>query len=218
MNRIPMRRIEILDKGTVPGSGILRSTEFASISKSDDIIRNTQSWASARRAEIEAKLQEERKAALARAYEEGLSGFLTARNGYFEATRKLSEKLEFLLQKGLSRVLGDLAPNDLLQATLAPLISDLERQGEVRLQVHPTRVAMLRAFLAERLADPGAFAVISDASLDEPDCVIFTQSEIITVSIPVLVDQLMIAMAQYLELAVAAQREDTGDNPQSSDR
>jgi flagellar biosynthesis/type III secretory pathway protein FliH len=213
-----MRRIEILDKGSLPGSGILRSTDFASISKSDDIIRNTQSWAAARRAEIEAKLQEERKATLTRAYEEGLSGFLAARDGYLEATHKLSEKLEFLLLKSLDRLLGTLPPKDLLQATLAPLIGDLERQGEVRLLVHPTQVAMLRTFLAERLSDPGAFAVMSDASLDEPDCVIFTQSEIITVSIPVLVEQLMTAMATYLELAVAAQREDSSDSPQPSDR
>ena len=209
-----MRRIEILDKGAVPESGILRSTDFSSISKSDDIIRNTQAWAAARRAEIEDKLREDCRATLARVQSEGLSAFFNARDNYIDATRKLSEKLEFLLRKSLHRALGASPPKEILQATLAPLLTDLERQGEVRLQVHPNQVVGLRDFLDRQLSDPAAFTVVSDPALDEPDCVIFTQSEIFTVSIPVQVDQLMLAMAQYIELAVAAQQEETGDRRQ----
>jgi flagellar biosynthesis/type III secretory pathway protein FliH len=207
-----MRRLEVLDTGAVPDGGILRSTDFTTMSKSDDIIRNTQSWAAARRAEIEQKLEEERKEVLAAAYREGLSAFVEARDGYAQATDALAQKLEFLLHKSLHRVLGVWPPKEILQATLAPLLSDLERQGDVRLLVHPNQVVALRAFLDGHVRDLGAFAVVADPSLDEPDCVIFTQSEIVTLTIPVLVDQLMTAMSQYVALAVAVQREEFGDS------
>ena len=205
-----MKRIEVIDKAGVPRGGILKSNEFSSMSTSDDIIRSTQSWAASRRREFEQKLELERQQAITAAYQEGLAGFFEARDQYVQATQKLSQKLEFLLRKSLNRLFGVWMPSGIIEATLAPLLGDLGRQSDVSIQIHPNSAAKIKGFLATHLNDPNLFRIFEDRSLDEAECTIFTQSEIIDMSRTILVDQLMTAMSHYIEIATAAQHEEFG--------
>lgn len=211
-----MKRIDVLDKGAVPNGGILRSNEFSSMSASDDIIRNTQTWAAARRREIEQKLEKEREDAIAAGYREGLQGFIEARYAYVQATSKLGDKLSFLLRKSLHRMFDAWMPEEILKATLAPVLSQLERQADVSIQVHPKSGGVLRDFLSEQVKDMNAFKIVENLGLDEGECVIFTQSEIIDMSRTVLIDQLMTAMSEYIDIAAAAHQEEFGAQDPSS--
>ena len=199
-----------MDRGSVPNGGVLRSGDFTNITNSDEIIRNTQSWAAARRKEIEQKLQEERAQALSEARREGLQGFLVARDAYSEAVENLAEKLHFLLNKSIQRLLGALPPRAVLLATLGPVLADLRHQSGVRIRVHSNQVDAVHRFLKSHPNGTEAFTVVGDATLDPSDCVILTQEEIFNFALPILTDQLMAGMEDYLELARKAQTEEWG--------
>lgn len=203
-----MRRIEVLDRGAVPKGGVLRSGDFTSITNSDEIIRNTQSWAATRRKEIEQKLQEERALALSEARREGLQAFLAARDAYNEAVVSLTEKLDFLLNKSIQRLLGALPPRAVLMATLGPVLADLRHQSGIRIRVHSDQVEAVHRFLKSLPNGTDAFTVVADATLNTSDCVILTEGEIFNFSLPILTDQLMAGIADYLELARKAQIEE----------
>ncbi len=206
-----MKQIKMIDPTYVFGKPVLQASEVRTISIASDIIEETQSWSVAHKADLVAQTEAERVQAFAEAYSDGMAEFVHAAEAYQNATQRLGDKLTFLVRKSVHRLLEIWPPEQLLEASIGPVLSEIERGAEISVSIHPDRSAVLRDVIAN-IANPRvSISVNEDPGLTQADCIIFTPSEVINVSINVLVDQLIEGLGDFISLADAAQQEESCD-------
>lgn len=210
-----MRRFSLADPAALPDAGVLRAAELRALSDASEIIRSAQAKAAAREAEQAKRLEAALVEATERAYADGLRDLAAAAAAYGAATDALSTKLTDLLRQCLIRVFRARPAKKVLLATVAPVLSKLTGAREIAVAVHPSRAEALEAALAEaQTALSGIeIAVETDPALDPEDCRIFTESDVINVGAPVVIERLIGALSDHLAAAEKATEEGRESDP-----
>jgi flagellar biosynthesis/type III secretory pathway protein FliH len=203
-----MKQFKILDPASLPTSGVIRAEDLDAMIVASDIIAATEDWAAQQREDLVRHIEVERISAYADAYAEGLIELLDAAELHRTATSLMGDKLNFLVRKSVHHVLEQWPPEEMLKASISPVLADVEKEGEITISVHPSRTSDLRKALATFIDDDLAVSLSEDPLLSVTGCVIYTPSDVINVSVDVLVDQLIEGLSGYLKLAETAQQEE----------
>lgn len=202
-----MRKLRLLDQSDLTAITVVPAEEVQAIAMASKVIDEAHAWAERRQSCHEQELKEQRKEAYDAGFEEGFAAFLAGRDAYLNAATQITASLEDLLRTSLQRILGELPSASLMQATLEPILSDIRQQGDITVSVHPNKIPDLRralhdlGFLSDRLDIVGSPELLAD------DCIIYTESSVINISIHVIVDKLVDAVAGLIQQSETSQVE-----------
>jgi flagellar biosynthesis/type III secretory pathway protein FliH len=201
-----MKRIDILDPSSLAGTRIIKADQLAQMMRVHSVLAEAEAWAIDRKASLADEIEQERRAAYANAYGEGLSEFAKAISMYDEKAEALSLRVLDLVRVCLSRVLSNLPQDEVLHDLIAPVVRDIRSDQEVMILVHPDSLSDLKAAIARstlRLPQGTALTPRADPAVDRADCLIYTEEEVFNVSIPVACDLLCRALSERLTAETA---------------
>jgi flagellar biosynthesis/type III secretory pathway protein FliH len=193
-----MRRIDVLDPAALDGLRIIKADHMARLIRAHDVLSEAETWARDRKAMLAAELEAECRAAHERAYAEGLARFADAVARYGQETDVLAGRVIDLVRACLSRALTSLPSDAVLHDLIAPVLREFRSDQEITIMVHPDRLPDLKAAIAQasRLVSPGVVLTTrADVAVDLADCLIYTEEEVFSVSIPLTCDILCRALS-----------------------
>lgn len=193
-----MRQIDVLHPAALAGARIIKADNLDRLIRAHDVLAEAEAWAMARKAALADEIQAECRAAHERAYHQGLVQFTDAVARYGHETGALADRVIGLVRACLSRVLSDLPQDQVLMDLIAPVLREIRSDQNITVMVHPDRLADLKAALAQRaqtLAPGVDLTARADPAVDRDDCLLYTEEEVFTVSIPVTCDLLCRALS-----------------------
>jgi flagellar biosynthesis/type III secretory pathway protein FliH len=196
-----MRRIDVLDPGALDGLQIVTADHLARLVRVHDIVAEAETWAAERKAMLAAEIDAERRAAHERAYAEGLAQFAQAVSRYDREAEALAGRVIALVRACLTRVLTSLPPEAVLHDMIAPVLRDIRSDQEIMVMVHPDRLPDIRAAIARASSFwPAGIDLTpqADAAVAPDECLIYTQEDVFSVSIPLTCDLLCRALSDAL--------------------
>jgi flagellar biosynthesis/type III secretory pathway protein FliH len=199
-----MRRLQILDPDRFAGWDVIPAAVLAECEAADSVLRDAELWAADRREALTREVEAERASAAASAYADGLLQFSAAVDELRRATNALNGRLLDLLRTCLRQALMTIPAEEFLQAAIQPVLRVLPEGQGISIAVHPDRVADLDLALARTGHElPGGLKadVVPDPTLAEGACLVFTRSDVFDVSIEVMTDRLIEAVALHLNEA-----------------
>lgn len=174
----------------LPDTKIIKAEALNNIYAADDLLEKTEERRQQILADAEAKYHSEKQ----RGYDEGielakqdkLNAINVANMRLAEFTKKIEASVGEIVQSILARVLGQFEKKEVLISLIENTIKDYTRSNKIRVMVKPEHAEYLNTHLERLIEDHPVIEfveVVPDYSVDEGDCVVDTQSEMIFVSL-----------------------------------
>ncbi|UWQ81785.1 hypothetical protein K3725_21395 (plasmid) [Leisingera sp. S132] len=197
-----MRRIELPGQAPMPANGIIRGDLLAAVNEADACVAAARVWAEQEQLRITELGKETEAKALLSGYEAGLQLFAEASGRLDAARQDLAGRVEELVTRSLRQVLGGMPKADLLEATFASVLAELRSETALVARVHPNHASAfahaVQAF-RDRFGSQVQISAEFDQSMSADDCMIYTDTEVINASVPVMVEQLITAFVKTAE-------------------
>lgn len=197
-----MKSIKLLDPSVLQGVDFVGVEQLRELEAASRVIETAELWAAAHREAAVEDIEAERVAAFEKAYLDGLAGFEAAVGTVEKEVVRMSDKLLDLLKKCLDHILSETPTDEVIRATIEPIIRSVVPNQTLSLAVHPKRQADVEKAIVQfsNIQDRGlSIEITPDESLTETECLLFTEAEVIDASIPLIIDQLVAAVADHID-------------------
>ncbi|MCY1740498.1 hypothetical protein [Ensifer sp. SL37] len=142
------------------------------------------------------KAVETERSARISGYAAGLTRIMAVAEELEQSRLHFLENTQAILRECLLRVLSELPRAEVLDKTMNTVLRELRGVPDVVIMAHPANAVELEVALkayGALLGTEGFIRYQADESLPQSDCLIYAGSQVIDVSIPVLVDELVCA-------------------------
>ena len=200
-----MIQINMLDPQALVGGRILKADQLAELIRAHDAMAEADEWVRDRKAALAQELEAERCAARDIASREGLAQFAAAIERYAQEADALSLRVMDLVRACLARVLTALPPEQVLHDLIAPVLREIRSDQEITILLHPDRLADLKLAMAQgggQMVSGTSLTMRTDATIALSDCLLLTEEEVFTVSIPLACDLLCRALSEIVQPGV----------------
>lgn len=180
-----------------PSDGILKAEHFARLRKAENIESIARKKAAAYLRRARESGRRIRSEARRIGYAEGFSHFSAAVERLDEARIDLRSRLVGLLRQSLHRVLGGMPREEWVSVLLEDVLRELRGDAEIVIMTHPANMHALAAAIASlkrRNASLVAIRPEANAQMTEDECLVYAGLEVIDVSLPVVVDEMIAAL------------------------
>lgn len=189
-----MKNIELVDDALSNTLWHLTPEDQAQLLQAQDLLEVSKERLAQREQAFQEQLAAEAEREMEYLHSNGLKAIADGQQAFLAAADRLGDRLGALLHDSLHAVFKSQDPSDLVAQVVAPIMKDLRSAGSVVLSVHPAQVKAVSDKLALMGAQFDQFEVEGDPELEPASGVLLTSSEVITVSIPILVEQLLSAI------------------------
>ncbi len=208
-----MRTIRLLDPGHIPDGPVLRASQLALYARAASQLEVTEAWCAARQDEIASIEAEAHEAAYSEGLRQGIAAFEAAVTVYRARTIALAGEVERLVAGAAQRVMRTWPSRDFIAAALRDLLPDLSASDEIVIAIHPSCEQALAAALADLGLHRGTgaipYLIERMPEMAEGDCTVFTENEVIKISVPLLTSQLLASIAgEIADLTARLRSED----------
>lgn len=187
----------MLDTDVFPPDGLLKAESFQRLRSAEviEVAARKKAAGYLRRARETAR--QIRKKARETGYAEGLLRFSQAVERLDAAQGDLQTRLEALLRQGLQGVLRRVPKEEWLTAILNDVAGELQAEPEIVVMTHPVNMRALAAAIAslkQRNPDLLPIRPESNPQMGRDECLVYAGLEVIDVSIPVVVEEMIAAL------------------------
>ncbi|WP_420963863.1 hypothetical protein [Brucella sp. IR073] len=148
---------------------------------------------------IRAVCKAEEEAARQRGYAEGVRTFLAALDDMRQEYRQHFQQTAGLVRKCLEQILLEMPSEAWLDATIISVLRSVRDEPELSVMVHPDNLAAIENTIAKRKNEHPSLSYLRielDPALTSQDCIFYAGADVIDVSVPVILDDLCLALSQ----------------------
>ncbi|MCT8989879.1 hypothetical protein NYR54_06170 [Chelativorans sp. SCAU2101] len=187
----------MLDTDVFPPDGLLKAESFQRLRSAEAIEVAARKKAAGYLRRARETARQIRKKARETGYAEGLLRFSQAVERLDAAQGDLQTRLEALLRQGLQGVLRRVPKEEWLTAILNDVAGELQAEPEIVVMTHPVNMRALAAAIAslkQRNPDLLPIRPESNPQMGRDECLVYAGLEVIDVSIPVVVEEMIAAL------------------------
>jgi len=187
----------MLDTDVFPPDGLLKAESFQRLRSAEAIEVAARKKAAGYLRRARETARQIRKKARETGYAEGLLRFSQAVERLDAAQGDLQTRLEALLRQGLQGVLRRVPKEEWLMAILNDVAGELQAEPEIVVMTHPVNMRALAATIAslkQRNPDLLPIRPESNPQMGRDECLVYAGLEVIDVSIPVVVEEMIAAL------------------------
>lgn len=187
----------MLDTDVFPPDGLLKAESFQRLRSAEAIEVAARKKAAGYLRRARETARQIRKKARETGYAEGLLRFSQAVERLDAAQGDLQTRLEALLRQGLQGVLRRVPKEEWLTAILNDVAGELQAEPEIVVMTHPVNMRALAATIAslkQRNPDLLPIRPESNPQMGRDECLVHAGLEVIDVSIPVVVEEMIAAL------------------------
>lgn len=187
----------MLDTDVFPPDGLLKAESFQRLRSAEAIEVAARKKAAGYLRRARETARQIRKKARETGYAEGLLRFSQAVERLDAAQGDLQTRLEALLRQGLQGVLRRVPKEEWLTAILNDVAGELQAEPEIVVMTHPVNMRALAATIAslkQRNPDLLPIRPESNPQMGRDECLVYAGLEVIDVSIPVVVEEMIAAL------------------------
>ena len=176
--------------------GILKADRLDSLRQSERVESLARSKAAQYLRRARERGRQIRKEARQAGYAEGISQFSAAIERLDTARSQLHTRLDGLLRQGLYGLLSRMPKEEWLLAVLDNVMGELRGDAEIVIMAHPVNMRAL-ATVIEAVKQQGNSLSIRpepNPQMAEDECLVYAGLEVIDVSVPVMVEEMLAAL------------------------